>query len=177
MRAFALQPTLEGQTLQLRPLRSTDFDALYAVASDPLVWQQHPSPNRYQLPVFEQLFQDALASQGTLVAIDRAAERAIGWSRYYDLDEAAGEVAIGYTFLGRAYWGGKANGEMKKLMLDHAFQTLDTVWFHVGPKNIRSQKALLKIGATFSHEGTKEMGGKLVEYFFYKMTRNEYAAC
>lgn len=174
MANFDLQPTLKGPTLLLTPLRDTDFDALYAAASDPLIWKQHPSPDRYQLPVFEQFFKGAMASGGALLVIDRATEQVIGSSRYYDLDEKNKEVAIGFTFLSRTHWGGKTNGEMKQLMLDHAFRSLDTVWFHVGPDNLRSQKALQKIGAEFSHRGTKELAGQVVDYVFYKLTREQF---
>lgn len=146
-----LQPTLQGPTLLLRPLLREDLDALYAVASDPLVWAQHPCSDRWQRPVFEALFEASLASGGALVVVERSSGRIIGSSRYYQWDEAAGELAIGFTFLARDHWGGAANGELKRLMLDHAFQRARTVWFHVGANNLRSRKALEKIGARFSH--------------------------
>jgi RimJ/RimL family protein N-acetyltransferase len=63
------------------------------------------------------------------------------------LDQAQSEVAIGYTFLARKAWGSVHNREMKKLMLDHAFQFVDTVLFHIGENNFRSRKAIEKIGA------------------------------
>lgn len=169
-----LQPVLHGATLKLRPLAEDDFEPLYAVASDPLIWEQHPSPNRYQRPVFEQWFSAAIASQGALVAIDLSNEKIIGSSRYYDFNEANEEVAIGFTFLSRAYWGGAANAEMKRLMVEHALQKVEIIWFHVGPNNLRSQKALEKIGAKFSHRGHKELSGKLNDYLFYAIRRNEF---
>lgn len=169
-RSFLLQPTLEGPALKLRPLLETDLPLLYRAASDPLIWAQHPCPTRYQRPVFEQWFVDALASRGALVVEDRSSGQVIGSSRYYEWHEAAREVAIGFTFLARSHWGGASNAELKKLMLDHAFQWARTVWFHVGPNNIRSQKALAKIGAQFSHRGTKELSGGLSEHLFYRIT-------
>jgi len=60
--SFDLQPTLIGKAISLRPLRAEDFEALYAAASDPLIWEQHPEPLRYQRPVFEGFFASALAS-------------------------------------------------------------------------------------------------------------------
>ena len=45
---FELQPTLTGTLLELRPLRDADFDELYAVASDPRIWELHPEPDRYK---------------------------------------------------------------------------------------------------------------------------------
>ena len=124
----------------LRPLQTDDFEALYQAASDPLIWAGHPSSQRYQRPVFEQWFEDASQSQGALVIIERESGYIIGTSRYYEYDEHQREVAIGFTFLIRAHWGGVTNAELKKLMLDHAFQWVDRVWFHVSPANIRSQK-------------------------------------
>jgi N-acetyltransferase len=171
-----LQPTLRGQAIALRPLAEDDFESLYAVASDPLIWAQHPSPNRYQRPIFEQWFSDSIESKGALVAVDINNEKLVGSSRYYDWDSVNGEVAIGFTFLSRSHWGGAANAEMKKLMIEHAFRSVNAVWFHVGPNNIRSQKALGKIGADFSHRAHKEISGKLNDYLFYVVHRTELCA-
>jgi RimJ/RimL family protein N-acetyltransferase len=166
-----LQPVLQGPTLTLRPLRPDDFEALYAAAADPLIWVQNPQPTRYQREVFRKVFDSGIESKGAFVVIDRAKDEVIGTSRYYDLDADKREVAIGYTFLARAYWGGATNGEMKKLMLDHIFQYLDTVWFHIGADNWRSRKALEKIGGVLSHYGDRPQGDKLVPYTYYKITK------
>ena len=144
---FELQPTLSGSLVVLRPLRAEDFDVLYRAASDPLIWEQHPEPDRYTPPVFRRYFDGAMASKGAFAIVDRATGRVIGSSRYCDLDVERGEVEVGYTFLERAYWGGAYNGEVKALMLAHAFRFLPRVIFKVGESNLRSQKALLKIGA------------------------------
>lgn len=144
--AFDLQPTLKGDLLELRPLRPDDWDALYAVASDPLIWEQHPSSDRYQEAVFRRFFDDALKSGGALIAIDRKDGRVIGSSRFNGYDEAKSEIEIGWTFLARSHWGGAYNREMKALMLRHAFQFVKSVIFLIGPQNYRSQKAMEKIG-------------------------------
>jgi RimJ/RimL family protein N-acetyltransferase len=143
---FELQPVLEGELLELRPLREEDFAALYAVASDPLIWEQHPASDRYQEDVFKRFFRDAMDSGGALIAFDRATGQVIGSSRYHGYDSERSEIEIGWTFLDRRFWGGKFNREMKHLMLQHAFQFVDSVIFVVGPKNMRSQRALEKIG-------------------------------
>jgi len=143
---FELQPTLTGSLVELRPLREEDFEALYAVASDPLIWEQHPISDRYKKEVFRGFFDEAMESGGAFVVIDRANGRIIGSSRYFGYDEARGEIEIGWTFLARAYWGGAYNREMKQLMLRHAFRFVDTVVFLVGPTNWRSQRAMEKIG-------------------------------
>lgn len=167
-----LQPVLEGPTLRLRPLEPRDFDALFRIASDPLVWEQHPEPLRYRRDVFEGFFAGALASGGALLAIERPSTRVMGTSRYYDLDLVNREVAIGYTFLSREFWGGSANAEMKRLMLDHAFDWADTVWFHVGPCNFRSRRAVEKLGACLDRVAPR--GGR--ETVYYRLGRAEFLA-
>ena len=147
MPRFELQPTLRGELVELRPLRPDDFDGLFAVASDPLIWEQHPARDRCEEPVFRELFDQSMASGGALIAIDRASGRIIGSSRYWAYNAAANEIEIGWTFLARSHWGGAYNGEMKRLMLRHAFQFVESVVFLVGPRNFRSQRALEKIGA------------------------------
>jgi len=144
--AFDLQPTLEGSLLRLRPLRPEDWDALYAVASDPLIWEQHPNSDRYTEAVFRQFFRDALDSGGALIALDARDGQVIGSSRFYGYDPDSSEVEIGWTFLARSRWGGVYNGEMKQLMLQHAFRFVKSVIFVIGPDNIRSQRAIEKIG-------------------------------
>ena len=67
---FDLQPVLEGDLLRFRPLRPEDFHDLYAVASDPLIWEQHPNNDRYKEEVFKEFFREALESGGALIAID-----------------------------------------------------------------------------------------------------------
>lgn len=146
MTVVDLQPTLRGRLVELRPLQPGDFDELYAVASDPLIWEQHPASDRYKPDVFRAFFDEALQSGGAFAVLDAATGRIIGSSRYYGYDADKREVEIGWTFLARAYWGGAYNGEMKRLMLDHAFRFVDRVVFMVGPGNIRSQRAMEKIG-------------------------------
>lgn len=143
---FDLQPSLEGELLRLRPLRPDDFHDLYDVASDPLIWEQHPNSDRHELAVFEEFFRVALESGGALLALDSRDGRVIGSSRYHGYDSGKSEVEIGWTFLARSCWGGAYNREMKQLMLRHAFQFVKSVVFLVGPQNVRSQKAMEKIG-------------------------------
>lgn len=144
---FDLQPTLTGDLLELRPLKRNDYHALFDVASDPLIWQQHPAKDRYKESVFGLLFEESLQSGGALVATDQRTKATIGSSRYHAYDESASDVEIGWTFLARDYWGGTYNAEMKRLMLDHAFRYVDSVALLVGSDNIRSQRAAEKIGA------------------------------
>lgn len=146
---FNLQPTLTGDLIEIRPLAGEDFEALFAAAGDPLIWEQHPENDRYKREVFQRYFDGAIESKGAFAIIERKSGRIIGSSRYCHLNPVEGEVEIGWTFLERAFWGGEYNRELKALMLDHAFRFVDRVVFVVGEKNFRSQKALEKIGARF----------------------------
>ncbi|HZV10893.1 MAG TPA: GNAT family N-acetyltransferase, partial [Novosphingobium sp.] len=142
------QPVLEGGRLALRPLAPEDWDALYAVASDPLIWEQHPAHDRWREEVFRAFFADALASGGAIVAVDAATGAVIGSSRWDAYDPAGGgAVEIGWTFLARSAWGTGANAAMKRLMLAHAFRYVARVDFRIGEANRRSRIAAERIGA------------------------------
>jgi RimJ/RimL family protein N-acetyltransferase len=144
---FVLQPNLKGRLIELRPLVPGDLDALYEAAKDPLIWEQHPENNRHEREVFQRYFDGAIESRGALAVVEHKSGRVIGSSRYCNLDAAGREVEIGWTFLERAFWGGTYNRELKSLMLAHALQFVDRVVFVVGENNLRSQRALQKIGA------------------------------
>jgi N-acetyltransferase len=156
--SFDLQPDLKGEFIELRPLTPGDWDNLFAVASDPLIWEQHPESDRYKDDVFRVFFREALESGGAFVVIDKKSQQIIGSTRYYGYDPEKSEIEIGWTFLTRKYWGGRYNREMKKLMLAHAFKFVENVAFYVGESNIRSQKAMEKIGAIRSGMVTRAYG-------------------
>jgi len=143
---FDLQPNLKGQLIELRPLRPEDWDDLFAVASDPLIWEQHPESDRYKEDVFKVFFGEALESGGAFVIIDKKTQQIIGSTRFYGYIPEKSEIEIGWTFLARKYWGGPYNRELKQLMLAHAFKFVENVVFLVGENNVRSQKATEKIG-------------------------------
>jgi RimJ/RimL family protein N-acetyltransferase len=170
---FDLQPCLQGDLLELRPLCPEDFPELYAVASDPLIWEQHPSKDRYEKEVFAVFFREALESRGALIAIDRESRRVIGSSRFHGYDETTSEVEIGWTFLAKSHWGGAYNREMKRLMLRHAFRFVNSVIFLVGPHNFRSQRAVEKIGGVRTGF-TVERGGR--EHVVYRIEASASAA-
>jgi len=132
----------------MRPLTPEDWNDLFAVASDPLIWEQHPDSDRYKEDVFAIFFREALECGGAFVVIDRNNRRIIGSTRFYGYDPNKSEIEIGWTFLARKYWGGRYNAEMKQLLLNHAFKFVETVIFLVGERNFRSQRAMEKIGAT-----------------------------
>lgn len=171
------QPILEGESLLLRPLRADDWDALFAVACDPEIWSIHPQPNRWQEPVFRQFFAAALERGGSLVVIDRSSGAVVGSSQFKPEDPAdGGSVEIGWTFLARSYWGGSVNREMKRLMLAHAFQSVARAEFRVGESNLRSRRAMEKIGGRLT--GRSEMvetPGAPMCHVIYEITRDAFA--
>src|SRR5437660_8362932 len=158
--SFDLQPHLTGKLIELRPLTPEDWDELFAVASDPLIWEQHPESDRYKEEVFKIFFREALESGGAFVVIDKKTQQIIGSTRFYGHDPDKSEIEIGWTFLARKYWGGRYNREMKQLMLAHAFKFVENVVFYVGEKNIRSQKATEKIGGIKSGMVKKIYGSR-----------------
>ena len=160
---FDLQPTLENELVKLMPLKEEEFEKLYQVASDPLIWEQHPDRYRYKRDVFERYFRGAIESKGAFIVVEKKSGEVIGSSRFYDFDKDKKSITIEYTFLARKYWGTTYNRAMKNLMLGHAFKFVDTIIFHIGAKNIRSQKAIEKLGA-------RKVGGIEISY----PVENEY---
>lgn len=170
----ALQPVLQGPALLLRPLVPGDFDALHAAASDPLIWALHPEPTRWQRTVFTRFFDSGLACGGALVAVERASGEVVGSSRYYNWQPEARELTIGYTFLVRRLWGGAANREMKALMLAHAFGFAQAAWFDVGSANLRSRRAMEKLGATLARETPADPATGAAAHVHYRITRAQW---
>jgi RimJ/RimL family protein N-acetyltransferase len=170
------QPTLEGERLLLRPLRPDDWDGLYAVASDPLVWELHPAHDRWQEPVFRAFFADALAKGGALAVIDKQTRAIVGSSRFQNLrEEDGGSVEIGWTFLARRYWGGSINRELKRLMIAHALKSVERVHFIVGENNLRSRAAMAKIGGKLDDWlEIREMAGGPVRHVRYTIDRENF---
>ena len=167
--SFDSQPILTGTLVELRSLRPEDLGDLYAVAADPLIWEQHPVKNRYEEASFREFFAEALASGGALLATDVENQRVIGSSRFHGYSEERNEVEIGWTFLARSHWGGRYNGELKQLMLRHAFRFVSSVLFFINPENVRSQRSVEKIGGVLEPESDAE--GRLV----YRITASAFA--
>jgi RimJ/RimL family protein N-acetyltransferase len=168
------QPTLIGPTVTIRPISADDWTELFAAGADPEIWKVHPVSDRYTEPAFRKFFDSAVNSKMGFVFVDRATGRLIGSSRYHGYEPALGEIEIGWTFIVRSHWGGRANREVKRLMLDHAFTFVDTVIFWVGHRNWRSRGAMTKIGG-FKREGLltrRESGDE--PYFIFEITKERY---
>ena len=149
-----------------------DLQSLFAVAADPLIWEQHPARERYREDVFREFFREALETGSAFVVIERKTGKIIGSSRYFAFDPRESVVEIGWTFLARAFWGGEYNRELKRLMLDHAFKFVERVVFVIGVTNFRSQKALEKIGGVRVGRRDKVVPRGIVESFVYEIIRS-----
>lgn len=166
------QPILEGELVRLRPMTADDREALFAVASDKLIWEVHPAHDRWKRDVFDAFFDAGLASGGALAIENRATGEVIGSSRYDGYEFELDEIEIGWTYIARAYWGGAYNREIKRLMLDHIHHFVETATFMVGEDNIRSRKAMEKIGGVLRPGiETRLMAGEIKPHVIYEIRR------
>lgn len=168
---FELQPILETEIVRIIPLKKEDFDELYKVAADPLMWLQHPNKNRYKKSEFTVFFEGAIQSGGAFKIIDKKTKDIIGSTRFYDFDAEKKTVSIGYTFLAITHWGKGYNPAVKKMMIEHAFQYADKILFHIGAKNKRSQTAISRVGAIKIDEQEMKYHGEDEHLgFIYELT-------
>ena len=175
------QPALTGEKVLLRPLAKDDWDALFAIASDKLVWELHPAHDRWKEPVFREFFENALRYKGAMAMVDRATGVIFGSSRWQGVVEKTAtepsSVEIGWTFLARSHWGGAWNREVKRLMIGHALRHVEMVEFHVGKDNLRSRRAMEKIGGSLSDRTlVVEMVGVQIHHVIYEITRDSFAS-
>ncbi|HMW34554.1 MAG TPA: GNAT family N-acetyltransferase [bacterium] len=172
-----LQPTLQNERIYARPLQYEDFDALYAVASDPFIWEQHPNKDRYKRDVFENYFRGAMESGGAFLICDAATRQVIGSSRYCNWNAETRTIEIGYTFIARDHWGTTYNRALKTLMLDHAFTFAEAIQFFIGAVNVRSQNAITKLGAQkIAERETAYYGESKKLDFVYEITKSTWFA-
>lgn len=168
---FNAQPTLIGPTLRLRPLRAEDREPMRLAAADPFIWELHPARDRHLREVFLPYFEERLATGCTLAAVDLVTGEVIGMSGYAPVADEHASVEIGFTFLCRSHWGGVTNAEMKRLMIDHAARSFDRVVFRIAETNLRSSRAVEKIGAVLRPDKatTSDATGAPWEHVVYEL--------
>lgn len=170
-----IQPELERENILLSPLQESDFDTLYAAASDPKIWEQHPNKERWQKEIFKTFFEGSIQSKGAFKIIDKRNNSVIGSTRFYDFSEQENSIQIGYTFYKTEYWGKGTNNLVKAIMLDYIFNYVSKVYFHIGEKNIRSQKAIVKLGAIkVGEQEVTYFGEKPMQNFVYELTNENW---
>lgn len=171
-----LQPNhLKNEFIYLVPLKENDFEILFSIANDPLIWEQHPQKNRYKKEVFIDYFDSAIASNGAFLVYDVLTNNLIGSSRFYNYKAINKSIFIGFTFIIKSYWGTPYNHALKKLMLDYAFKFVNDVFFDIGINNIRSQKAIEKLGAIKINSGNAEFTDDLpIKNYLYKISKLDW---
>lgn len=141
---------LNGKHITLEPLNEHHRPELRETANEPIIWS-------YMVTSafgghFNPWFDKALQHQDdiTYVIRDNNNQKLVGSSRFYFIDEKHKRLNIGYTWFHPSVWGTKINLETKLLMLTHAFETLNMnrIEFMTDSRNLRSQAAILKLGAT-----------------------------
>ena len=172
---FNFQPeTLENDLIKITPLTAIDFERLFKVASDPLIWEQHPERDRYKREVFQLFFDSAVKSKSAFLVFEKSTNQLIGCTRYLNYDSVNSKIEIGYTFLAKEYWGGRYNKAMKKLLMSYAFQNVESVVFQIGSTNILAQKAILKIGASKINEIDFDLNGKKLIVYEFEVKKEEW---
>lgn len=156
MTDFGATPVLEGQHVRLEPLTHDHAAGLLAAADSDEVFAWLTLPRPTDLTGAHAMVDTYLANPALApwAQIDLASGRVAGVTTYYDISAEQRSVAIGWTWLGSAFWRTGVNTESKLLLLERAFDTLGcvrVVW-HTDERNARSRAAITRLGAHF--EGT-----------------------
>jgi N-acetyltransferase len=172
---FDIQQKLENKKVDLIPLQESNFEDMFLVASDPKIWEQHPTKDRWKKETFRTFFDGALVSKGAFKIVLKETQNIIGSTRFYDFNEADNSIFIGYTFYATAYWGKGINALVKRTMLNYIFQFVSKVYFHIGASNIRSQMAIERIGARkISEQEVAYFGEASRLNFVYQIEKSFY---
>ncbi len=172
---LSIQPILQNENTILYPLQEDDFEALYAVASDPKIWEQHPKKDRWKKDVFHIFFDGAIQSRGAFKIIEKSTGKIAGSTRFYDYNEKENSILIGYTFYATKYWGKGINHDVKVMMLDYIFQHVNQVYFHIGSDNVRSQMAISRLGVKKVAENkTAYFGESPTPNFVYSLNKEKW---
>ncbi len=172
---FSIQTPLENDKVRLEPLQESDFESLFALASDPKVWEQHPNKDRWKEDIFRVFFDGAMQSKGAYKIVDKATGEVAGCTRFYDYNENENSILIGYTFYAVRFWGTGINPSVKRLMMDYAFQFVDAIDFHIGATNYRSQIAISRLGVTKIAEENIAYHGETPKLnFIYRIRKQDW---
>ena len=177
--------TLDGRNVRLEPLTTAHLDELCAVGLDEDLWRWIPTPIRSEADLrayIESAFEGQ--KQGSMLpfaTIEKRSGRAIGSTRYANIDLKNRRLEIGWTWIARDWQRTAVNTEAKFLMLRHAFETLGCirVEFKTDALNERSRNAILRIGA--KEEGTFRKhvitaSGRVRDTIYFSIVDSEWSA-
>lgn len=168
-------PSLSNELVSIRSIKESDFEELYEAAADPEIWENHPAYDRYKKEVFRDFFDGAIDSIGGIIIRDQQTQKIIGSSRFNQIPDREDIVEIGWSFLAKAYWGGKYNRAFKSLMINYGLKKYTDLLFYVDKENIVSQKAMTKLGATrYESEGTSHYPSKKPTHLIYVINKDNW---
>ncbi len=151
---FAMKaPTLDNDFVKLSLLDLSNYKHLIAVAQQEKLVQYSPSniATPEALKEYVQTAVDGYYHKTTIpfIVFDKTKNEYAGCTRFMNIDWKNKVLEIGATWIGREFQGSVLNKNMKFLMLQYAFETLgfEKVEFRIDERNIRSRKAVEKIGA------------------------------
>ncbi len=153
MTAFALPVTLIGQHVHLVPLSHDHHDDLVQAVRDGELWNLWytaiPSPEGMATEITRRLDLQAQGSMCPFAVIDPASGRAVGMTTFMNIDGANRRVEIGSTWYRQSVQRGPLNTEAKRLLLSHAFESLNciAVEFRTHFFNHQSRRAIERLGA------------------------------
>lgn len=143
---------LDGTAVRLEPLCPEHAHGLYNRGRNAADWAYMPRSCFIDLADTRQWIEEALAAPDHLAfaIVESAKGRVVGSTRYLNIRPEHRSLEIGWTWLGQDAQRTAANTEAKLLLLTHAFEVLGCVRveFKTDARNERSQRALLRIGAT-----------------------------
>jgi RimJ/RimL family protein N-acetyltransferase len=155
---FTKNLVLENSRVRLRPLETSDFEALKVIAFDPDIWEftLTRADDAVSLAAYlAQAVHDRQAGRRYAFAIvDRETGQLAGSTSYYNIFPADQRLSIGYTWVGKDFQRTGLNRAAKHLLLCHAFGDLqcERVELETDSRNLKSQQAMRRMGAT--EEGT-----------------------
>ena len=150
---IAVEPlVLRGDLVRLEPLGQEHAQGLYNRGRTADDWNYMPRACFIDLADVRQWIEEAVAApnQQPFVIVENGKNKAVGSTRYLNIRPEHRSLEIGWTWLGREWQRTGANTEAKLLLLSHAFERLGClrVEFKADARNLRSQRALERIGAT-----------------------------
>lgn len=145
---------LENSFVKLSPLTLENYHYLYPIAQQEKLVQYSPS-DIHSEAALKNYVETSLAQQKAETSIpfiifDKRNNTHAGSTRYMNINWKNKVLEIGSTWIGREFHGSGLNTQMKHLMLDYAFNTMnfEKVEFRIDARNIASRKAVEKLGCT-----------------------------
>ncbi|ESU30144.1 hypothetical protein G3A_23625 [Bacillus sp. 17376] len=145
--------TLEGKTVKLLPMETSQLDGLWEAGQNQSIWEFTSSKVRSKEDM-KKVIEAAMVERekGTqipFIVLDNKSDKIVGSSRYLDISEAHKSLEIGWTWYSPDYWRTSVNTETKLLMLQHAFEKMEVnrVQFCTDYRNVRSKNAIARLGA------------------------------